>query len=290
MATLVNMTEEVKQFAMKIKSMKKIKAEKGIVGMLKKKPSYADYIDLKGTGTKDSEQIEHFFATYAHDFPINGINGLGGLELILHDKVLKWVIDGKENVLVCGSMSGDQMQVAVCNWITDTFGDHWPTSDMESGVFVAVDLAEEGKDQTVTLEAFAFTELEEMVELAVHEGDEGSTWLAGNHEFYDVVSGTSPGSKYVVVGIGKKTNSNIAIRYSGTTLSLRCDPAPTKGEAAEFLTLLGFRLSSGSHVSCHLTVVEGDPMKRYFLLLTAALDAYFDFCDIDIQTIKEKGA
>lgn len=288
MATLGKMTQEVKQeLAMKLKSLKQIKIDGGKHTMLKKKPSYANYIAMQGTGHKNAEQIEHFFATYAYGFVVKG---LGVLELVLHDKVLKWIIMGKEVVLVCGGMSGDQMQVSVKNWIDDTFegvevGDaSWPVTEDDP----PHDSGGEGEvNEQISLHTFA--EMEAMVTVAVGDGVLDSNNLSGDHDFYDVVTGTSSGSLYVVVGLGKNSSSNIAIRYSGTTLSLRCDPHPTDADAQEKLKLLGFTSSNGSHSSCHLSIMEGDPMKRYFILMKAALAGIFDFCDVDLVKVKNKG-
>lgn len=111
--------------------------------------------------------------------------------------------------------------------------------------------------------------------------------LADGGEFYNVVSGTSPGSRYVIIGKAKNGDGYLAMRYKDNSLSLRCDPVPEGSFHA--LELVGFQSSGGSHVSCHFQIPEGLPLERFFILLKTALADGFELCDFNMNKIKSLG-
>lgn len=268
---------------MKLKSLKKIKKDGEGHTILKKKPSYVEYLLLNPTGDQSTEGLLKFFKTYAPDLHIESYP-LDLVTLILEQSVATLIIKGTSSVLACATMSGDVMQKSVKGWVVSAF------------VYAGIAISGGGFYDDVNDNEPKFAvknkeqEIEDMVKEAVtKESVPSSPSLSGKHDFYDVVAGTSSGSLYVVVGLGVKQHSNIAIRYNGSTLSLRCDPAPSAGGILDLLTLVGFKPSGGTHVSCHLGMSEGDPMTRYFMLLKAALIDYYTFCKIDLSIVKTKG-
>ncbi len=119
--------------------------------------------------------------------------------------------------------------------------------------------------------------------------------------FYDTIRGTSHDSRYVVIAKSKENSELVAIRYAGTSFSIRITGLPVSGEKIEFdfgvsCTVLDLKTSSQGHISAHLQVAEGMPLVRLLTLIKAELGKYFTFVNsaegyvgIDLDKVKELG-
>ncbi len=252
--------------------------------------TYEEYLVVSPVclGVQSCQATKQFFLMY-----LNSVAFLSHASVTLDLKVDYMVIHygGDSHIIIPGGMSGPDLKQTIINTLVllEVFGppplkftDEYTLISPSAGppVFFAQDTAVPDTK-----------EVTDMVAATVLGKKGGSAKdLGKTAKFYEIVEGTSSGSRYVVVAHAKEGTSNIAMRYTGTTLSLRCDPAPSDPKVLDTLIFLGFTESAGSHVSCHLGVQEGVPMDRFLILMKAVLKGSYDLCDMDMGIIKAKGA
>lgn len=123
-------------------------------------------------------------------------------------------------------------------------------------------------------------------EIAAEVGNGGITSLPKAKTFYDPVTSSSAGSRYVYLAKLKDGKAKLAVRFKGTAVSVRIEPF--SDDLQLLADVLGLN-NNGTYASGHFQA-ENVNLVRYMNLIAGSLDGKWDVAKFNEKKIREIGA
>jgi hypothetical protein len=123
-------------------------------------------------------------------------------------------------------------------------------------------------------------------EIEAEVGNGGITSLPKAKTFYDPVTSSSSGSRYVYLAKLKNGSAKLAVRFKGTAVSVRIEPF--NSDLQILADVLGLN-NNGHYASGHFQA-ENVNLIRYMNLITGSLEGKWDVAKFNEKKIREIGA
>jgi len=123
-------------------------------------------------------------------------------------------------------------------------------------------------------------------EIAAEVGNGGITSLPKAKTFYDPVTSSSAGSRYVYLAKLKDGKAKLAIRFKGTAVSVRIEPF--NDDLQLIADVLGLN-NNGTYASGHFQAAD-TTLVRYMNLVAGTLQDKWDVAKFNEKKIREVGA
>ena len=123
-------------------------------------------------------------------------------------------------------------------------------------------------------------------EIAAEVGNGGITSLPKAKTFYDPVTSSSAGSRYVYIAKLKDGKAKLAVRLKGTAVSVRIEPF--NSDLQSLADVLGLS-NNGHYASGHFQAAD-TTLLRYMNLLTGSLLGTWEIAQFNEKKIREIGA
>jgi len=123
-------------------------------------------------------------------------------------------------------------------------------------------------------------------EIAAEVGNGGITSLPKAKTFYDPVTSSSQGSRYVYLAKQKDGTAKLAVRFKGTAVSVRIEPF--NNDLQLLADVLGLS-NNGTYASGHFQA-ESINLVRYMNLIAGSLEGKWEVTKFNEKKIREIGA